>query len=104
MTHLLYAVVPLVLGYAGFSLVHSQHKSWYSWVVTSFTGFVYAFGFVTMTPQLFINYKLKSVAHMPWKAMVYKSLNTFIDDLFAFVIKMPILHRLRYTCWFAMTD
>ena len=26
--------------------------------------------------------------------MVYKSLNTFIDDLFAFVIKMPIMHRL----------
>ena len=47
-----------------------------------------------MTPQLFINYKLKSVAHMPWKAMVYKALNTFIDDLFAFVIKMPTMHRL----------
>lgn len=31
--------------------------------------------------QLFINYKLKSVAHMPWKAMVYKSLNTFIDGI-----------------------
>ena len=41
-----------------------------------------------MTPQLFINYKLKSVAHLPWKAMIYKSLNTFIDDLFAFVIKV----------------
>lgn len=26
--------------------------------------------------------------------MVYKSLNTFIDDLFAFVIKMPLMHRL----------
>jgi len=47
-----------------------------------------------MTPQLFINYKLKSVAHMPWKAMCYKSINTFIDDLFAFVVKMPLLHRL----------
>ncbi len=32
--------------------------------------------------------QLKSVAHMPWKSMVYKSLNTFIDDLFAFVIKV----------------
>ena len=98
MTHLLYAVIPLVVGYACYSLVHSKHKSWYSWVVTSLTGFVYAFGFVTMTPQLFINYKLKSVAHMPWKAMIYKSLNTFIDDLFAFIIKMPTLHRLRYDC------
>ena len=24
----------------------------------------------------------------------YKSLNTFIDDLFAFIIKMPTMHRL----------
>ena len=31
---------------------------------------------------------------MPAKAMTYKFLNTFIDDLFAFTIKMPILHRL----------
>ena len=47
-----------------------------------------------MCPQLFINYKLQSVAHMPWRQMTYKFLNTIIDDLFAFVIKMPILHRL----------
>jgi len=26
--------------------------------------------------------------------MMYKFLNTFIDDLFAFTIKMPLLHRL----------
>lgn len=44
--------------------------------------------------QLFINYKLKSVAHMNWRTMTYKSINTFIDDLFAFVIKMPLMHRL----------
>lgn len=25
---------------------------------------------------------------------MYKALNTFIDDLFAFIIKMPTLHRL----------
>ena len=46
-----------------------------------------------MTPQLFINYKLKSVAHMPWKTFMYKALNTFVDDLFAFIIKMPTMHR-----------
>lgn len=51
-------------------------------------------GFIMMCPQLFINYKLKSVAHLPWRQMTYKFLNTIIDDLFAFVIKMPILHRL----------
>ena len=51
-------------------------------------------GFIMMTPQLFINYKLKSVAHLPWRMMTYKALNTFIDDLFAFVIKMPTLYRI----------
>ena len=47
-----------------------------------------------MTPQLWINYRTKSVAHLPWRTLVYKSLNTFIDDLFAFIVKMPDLHRL----------
>jgi hypothetical protein len=47
-----------------------------------------------MTPQLFINYKLKSVAHLPWRMLTYKALNTFIDDIFAFIIKMPTLYRL----------
>ena len=31
---------------------------------------------------------------MPARTMMYKFLNTFIDDLFAFTIKMPLLHRL----------
>uniref|UniRef100_A0A8C9J4Q3 CLPTM1 regulator of GABA type A receptor forward trafficking n=1 Tax=Panthera tigris altaica TaxID=74533 RepID=A0A8C9J4Q3_PANTA len=51
-------------------------------------------GFITMTPQLFINYKLKSVAHLPWRMLTYKALNTFIDDLFAFVIKKPVMYRI----------
>jgi len=120
---------------------------------------VYAFGFLFMLPQLFVNYKLKSVAHLPWRAFMYKvspqldhpvdcewhlhlhlslhvivassrcrqggkcrfrmcgelvlvcsselcphprrslpaqfqAFNTFIDDLFAFIIKMPTLHRM----------
>ncbi|KAJ1547945.1 hypothetical protein HK405_004568, partial [Cladochytrium tenue] len=55
-----------------------EHKSWYSFVVETLVGFVYTFGFISMTPQLFINYKLKSVAHMPWKTFMYKALNTVI--------------------------
>ena len=47
-----------------------------------------------MTPQLYINYSLKSVAHLPWKMFMYRALNTFIDDLFAFIITMPTMHRL----------
>ncbi|CAM9975329.1 unnamed protein product, partial [Ectocarpus sp. 12 AP-2014] len=92
--HLLYLVGPLMVGYAAYSLLNQQHRGWYSWVLNSLVGFVYMFGFVMMTPQLFINYKLKSVAHMPWRVMSYKFINTFIDDLFAFIVPMPIMHRL----------
>lgn len=63
-------------------------------MLQSLVGCVYTFGFVLMCPQLYLNYKLKSVAHLPWRQMTYKFLNTIIDDLFAFVIKMPLLHRL----------
>ncbi|KAI8994572.1 cleft lip and palate transmembrane protein 1-domain-containing protein [Pilobolus umbonatus] len=85
---------PLLTAYAVYSLYYDEHKSWYSYVLKTLVEFVYMFGFITMLPQLYINYRLKSVAHMPWKTLMYKSLNTFIDDLFAFVIKMPTLHRL----------
>ncbi|KAJ3068454.1 Cleft lip and palate transmembrane protein 1 like protein [Podochytrium sp. JEL0797] len=91
--YLAYALYPLLAGYTIYSAVYEEHKGWYSFIVGTLVGFVYMFGFINMTPQLFINYKLKSVAHMPWKTFMYKSLNTFIDDLFAFVIKMPWLHR-----------
>ncbi|KAJ2905850.1 cleft lip and palate transmembrane 1 (CLPTM1) [Zalerion maritima] len=88
------AGVPLLIGYAIYSLVYDSHKSWYSYVLTTLVGSVYAYGFLMMVPSLYINYRLKSIAHMPGKAMMYKFLNTFIDDLFAFTIKMPLLHRL----------
>jgi hypothetical protein len=89
-----YALYVIVIGYAIYALVYETHKSWYSWILGSLVGAVYTFGFILMLPQLFINYKLKSVAHLPWKTFMYKALNTFIDDLFAFIIKMPTLHRL----------
>jgi len=94
MKYLSWILYPLVVGYAIYSLLYQTHKSWYSWILSSLTGCVYTFGFIMMTPQLFINYKLKSVAHLPWRTFTYKALNTFIDDLFAFIIKMPLMHRL----------
>ncbi|KKA25386.1 CLPTM1 domain protein [Rasamsonia emersonii CBS 393.64] len=86
--------VPLLAAYAIYSLVYQTHKSWYSFIIETLVGSVYAYGFLMMVPSLYINYKLKSVAHMPAKALMYKFLNTFIDDLFAFTVKMPWLHRL----------
>lgn len=85
---------PLAFCYCIYSVIYNEHKSWYSFVLGSCYGFLLTFGFIMMTPQLFINYKLKSVAHLPWRMMTYKALNTFIDDIFAFVIKMPTMYRL----------
>uniref|UniRef100_A0A1X7UW59 Cleft lip and palate transmembrane protein 1 n=1 Tax=Amphimedon queenslandica TaxID=400682 RepID=A0A1X7UW59_AMPQE len=82
------------------SIIHSVFEflafknGWYSFVLSMLYGFLLTFGFITMTPQLFINYKLKSVAHLPWRMLTYKALNTFIDDMFAFVIKMPTMYRI----------
>ncbi|KAI9683206.1 MAG: hypothetical protein M1829_005997 [Trizodia sp. TS-e1964] len=92
--YLYIVALPLLGGYGVYSLVYETHKSWYSFIITTLVGSVYAFGFLNMVPSLFINYRLKSVAHMPAKTMTYKFLNTFIDDLFAWTIKMPTLHRL----------
>ena len=92
--YLSYLLYPLLVGYTIYSVVYESHKSWYSFVIGTLVGFVYMFGFITMLPQLYINYRLKSVAHMPWKTFMYKALNTFVDDLFAFVVKMPWMHRL----------
>uniref|UniRef100_A0A8C3VIS9 Lipid scramblase CLPTM1L n=1 Tax=Catagonus wagneri TaxID=51154 RepID=A0A8C3VIS9_9CETA len=94
MAFLSYLLYPLCIGGAIYSLLNVKYKSWYSWLINSFVNGVYAFGFLFMLPQLFVNYKMKSVAHLPWKAFTYKAFNTFIDDVFAFVITMPTSHRL----------
>ncbi|XP_041988090.1 cleft lip and palate transmembrane protein 1 homolog [Aricia agestis] len=92
--YLSWACFPLLLGYGVYSLLYQEHKGWYSFVLNMMYGYLLTFGFIMMTPQLFINYKLKSVAHLPWRMMTYKFLNTFVDDIFAFVIKMPTMYRL----------
>ncbi|GMF34300.1 unnamed protein product [Phytophthora lilii] len=93
-SHMLFVLAPLAAGYAVFSLLYVPHAGWYAWLLESLTTTVYALGFVFMLPQLVINYRLKSVAHLQWRLLIYRALNTFIDDLFAFVIKMPTLHRI----------
>ena len=44
MRHLMVILYPLVAGYAAYSLIYETHKSWYDWIITSLTNFVYLFG------------------------------------------------------------
>ncbi|XP_078047511.1 lipid scramblase CLPTM1L [Augochlora pura] len=94
MRYLSYLLYPLVICGAIYSLLYQPHKSWYSWSINSLVNGVYAFGFLFMLPQLFVNYKLKSVSHLPWRTFMYKAFNTFIDDVFAFIIVTPTAHRI----------
>lgn len=93
-TYMGYASVPMLGGYAIYSVMYQSHKSWYSFIINTLVGCIYTFGFINMTPQLYINYRLKSVEHMPQRAMIYRFLNTIIDDLFSFIITMPTMHRI----------
>ncbi|XP_018655289.1 hypothetical protein Smp_145250 [Schistosoma mansoni] len=76
MRWLMYIMIPLCIGGSIYSLFYLPHRSWYSWCLETMVNGVYAFGLLLMTPQLFLNYRLKSVAHLPWKAMTYKSKST----------------------------
>ncbi|BGP40329.1 hypothetical protein JCM10449v2_004290 [Rhodotorula kratochvilovae] len=78
-----WGTTPFLIGYTIYSMLYQTHRSWYSFVIQTLTSFVQMFGFVQLVPQLIINYKLKSVAHIPMKAFGYKFLST-----------MPLLHRL----------
>merc|ERR550519_2749869 len=55
------ALFPLAFCYCIYSVLYNEHKGWYSFILGSYYGFLLTFGFIMMTPQLFINYKLKSV-------------------------------------------
>ena len=63
---------PLVAAWAVYSLVYHHHRSWWSWLIRAMANGVYLWGFIAMTPQLYINYRLKSVAHLPWRSFMYK--------------------------------
>lgn len=66
----------------------------YLFVLENAVFFIFIFGFVMMTPQLYLNYKLKSVEHLPWKTLIYRFISTIIDDIFVFMIDIPWLQRM----------
>ena len=96
-----YMLLPIGVLYLGYRIYYYSDNivknNWRS-IVIFIIEYIYfllnVFGFILMTPQIYLNYKLKSVEHLPMKAMTYKFLNTIIDDLYAFAVKSPILYRI----------
>ena len=93
-TYLGLLLYPLIVGSSLYALHFYEYSSWWSWLISNLANAVYTFGFIALCPQLYINYRLKSVAHMPVKVFMYKLFNTFVDDVFAFLIEMPLKHKL----------
>ena len=94
MSYLSYVMYPLVACYTVYSFIYNKHKGLYSFILNTAVGCIYVFGFIQMTPQLYINYKMQSVEHMPQNVLFYRFLNTIIDDLFSFIITIPTMHRI----------
>ncbi|XP_004077794.1 cleft lip and palate transmembrane protein 1-like protein [Oryzias latipes] len=82
--YLSYLVYPLCISGAVFSLVYLRKRNYYSWLINSLVTGVYAFGFLSMAPQLFINHKFKSVNHLQGAALMYRALNTLVSDACSF--------------------
>lgn len=81
--YLYIVAVPLLIAYAIYSLVYETHKSWYSFIIETLVGSVYAYGFLMMVPSLYINYRLKvsgNLYFLPFLAGI------FID-------KIPLVRR-----------
>lgn len=63
-----YGTVPLLVGYTIYSMFYNEHRSWYSFVISTLTSFVYAFGFIQVSSpvvllQPFVTHHTTSAAH-----------------------------------------
>merc|ERR1712217_19114 len=93
MCYLALVLFPGITGFCVYRLFKYEFRSWYSWIVLSLAICSQMGGFVVMTPQVFMNYRLKSVEHLPWRALTYQAINTFIDDIFSLCIRMPEVQK-----------
>ena len=81
--YLSYIFAPLIAGFSFYSLLYLRFTSWFDFALNTAVSAVYTFGFVLMCPQLWINYKLKSVAAMPWRVLGYRFVLADINATYA---------------------
>ena len=92
-----YLFSPVAVIYLAYRIYYYKHRlttGLFKFVIEYIFFLMNLFGFILLTPQIYLNYKLKSVEHLPLKALTFKFLNTIIDDLYAFAVKTPTLYRI----------
>lgn len=89
-----FLLIPVAVLYLVYHFYYYTTHSIINFIIEYIFFLLSTFGFILMTPQLFLNYKLQSVENLPLKAMAYKFLNTIIDDLYAFAVKSPTMYRI----------
>ncbi|XP_048880964.1 cleft lip and palate transmembrane protein 1-like protein isoform X2 [Brienomyrus brachyistius] len=94
MKGLSYVLYLLCFGASLYPLLCMKVRSLYSWLISSLANGVYTAGFLSMLPQLVVNYELKSVARVSQKALVRNVFRSSINGAFAIIISMPTGHRL----------
>ena len=99
MRYLSFILIPLLIGGAIYSLLYTPHKSWKSWTIQSLVNAVYAFGFLFMLPQLFVNYRLKVVYLIHWAMILlieYKGNQIDLTSSLFDCAKLSLISRLQY--------
>lgn len=92
--YLYLVAIPLLGAYAVYSLMYDSHKSWYSFIITTLVGSVYAYGFLMMVPSLYINYRLKVCLFLLHAATPHLSLGNYLRLLFTY----SSIYRVWPTC------
>ncbi|XP_063054430.1 lipid scramblase CLPTM1L-like [Engraulis encrasicolus] len=89
MRFLSYLLCPLCISGVAYSCLYVKNKSWSSWLMASLVTGVYAFGFLSGFPQLYVNYKFQSIEHLQSSIYLYKGTSTFLNDILGTVLSVP---------------
>jgi hypothetical protein len=89
-----WVLIPCSILFVIYELVYGKYYGIWQYVVHCGVGIVYTFEFLQLVPQLYVNYRLQTVAGMSASAFGYKFISTFIDDLYAFLSDLPLIHKI----------
>lgn len=65
-------VLPFLIVYCCYSFIFKSQFGLIGGVLSGLSDFLGYFGFLLSIPQIYINYKFKSVGPLPWRALTYK--------------------------------